>query len=126
MSHKTVLLVEDETFVAMDIQMTLEDEGWTVAGPFPSTAEALSYLEEHKPTCAILDVRLVDGDVFPVADKLRDTNIPFVFHSGHADGRTLEQVYPQSAFCPKPCLPTSLVKEVNQLVTQIEPFRRTG
>lgn len=126
MSHKTVLLVEDEAFVAMDIQMTLEDEGWTVAGPFPSTSEALSYLEDNKPTCAILDVRLLDGDVFPVADKLRDTNIPFVFHSGHADGRALEQIYPQSAFCPKPCLPTSLVKEVNQLVMQVEPFRRTG
>ncbi len=64
MTHKTVLLVEDEVFVAMDFQMTLEDEGWTVAGPFPSTEEALDYLADNTPSCAILDVRLTDGDVF--------------------------------------------------------------
>lgn len=121
MTHKTVLLVEDEVFVAMDIQMTLEDEGWTVAGPFPSTAEALAYLDHNTPTCAILDVRLTDGDVFPVADRLRQKNVPFVFHSGHADGRALEQAYPASAFCQKPCLPTSLVEQVERLAGR--PFK---
>ncbi len=126
MTHKTVLLVEDEIFVAMDIQMTLEDEGWTVAGPFPSTSEALSYLEENVPTCAILDVRLTDGDVFPVADRLRETNVPFVFHSGHADGRALEETYPDSAFCQKPCLPTSLAQQVARLVNSRMPTRRTA
>lgn len=124
MTHKTVLLVEDEIFVAMDIQMTLEDEGWSVAGPFPSTAEALSYLESNSPTCAILDVRLTDGDVFPVADRLRETNVPFVFHSGHADGRELERDYPHSAFCQKPCLPTDLVKTIGRLVEMDEPVKQ--
>ncbi|MGV1871172.1 MULTISPECIES: response regulator [Agrobacterium] len=126
MTQKTVLLVEDEVFVAMDIQMTLEDEGWTVAGPFPSTADALSYLDENIPTCAILDVRLTDGDVFPVADKLKETNIPFVFHSGHADGKALEEVYPDSAFCQKPCLPTSLLQQVTRLLSRDEPQRRAA
>ena len=126
MTQKTVLLVEDEVFVAMDIQMTLEDEGWTVAGPFPSTADALSYLDENVPTCAILDVRLTDGDVFPVADKLKETNVPFVFHSGHADGKALEEVYPDSAFCQKPCLPTSLLQQVTRLLSRDEPQRRTA
>jgi len=126
MTHKTVLLVEDEIFVAMDIQMTLEDEGWTVAGPFPSTAEALSYLDKHTPTCAILDVRLTDGDVFPVADRLREASVPFVFHSGHADGRALEEAYPESAFCQKPCLPTSLVQQVERLVRSNRPVRQAA
>lgn len=126
MTHKTVLLVEDEIFVAMDIQMTLEDEGWTVAGPFPSTAEALSYLDKDTPTCAILDVRLTDGDVFPVADRLREASVPFVFHSGHADGRALEEAYPESAFCQKPCLPTSLVQQVERLVRSNRPVRQAA
>ncbi len=126
MTDKTVLLVEDEIFVAMDIQMTLEDEGWTVAGPFPSTADALSYLDKNIPTCAILDVRLTDGDVFPVADRLRETNVPFVFHSGHADGKALEQVYPESAFCQKPCLPSNLLRQVIQLLDRDEPRKRVA
>lgn len=125
MTHKTVLLVEDEVFVAMDIQMTLEDEGWTVAGPFPSTEEALDYLAGNTPSCAILDVRLTDGDVFPVADRLREANVPFVFHSGHADGKALEREYPESAFCQKPCLPSSLIQQIERLLDAPAP-RRTA
>ncbi|WP_112963165.1 response regulator [Agrobacterium sp. fls2-241-TYG-188a] len=125
MTHKTVLLVEDEVFVAMDIQMTLEDEGWTVAGPFPSTEEALDYLADNTPSCAILDVRLTDGDVFPVADRLREANVPFVFHSGHADGKALEREYPESAFCQKPCLPSSLIQQIERLLDAPAP-RRTA
>ncbi len=125
MTHKTVLLVEDEVFVAMDIQMTLEDEGWTVAGPFPSTEEALDYLASNTPSCAILDVRLTDGDVFPVADRLREANVPFVFHSGHADGKALEREYPESAFCQKPCLPSSLIQQIERLLDAPAP-RRTA
>ncbi|MGQ8632029.1 response regulator [Agrobacterium sp. DKPNP3] len=112
MTHKTVLLVEDEMFVALDIQMTLEDEGWEVLGPFASTREALEFLEAHTVDCAILDVRLTDGEVFPVADRLTDSGIPFVFHSAHANPAKLEQDYPQALVCQKPCHPTALVEKL--------------
>jgi CheY-like chemotaxis protein len=114
MTHKTVLLVEDEMFVALDIQMTLEDEGWQVSGPFASAREALEYLETHSADCAILDVRLADGDVFPVADKLEKAGIPFLFHSGHADPKKLEQQYPSSRVCQKPCHPTALIQKLTE------------
>ncbi|WP_337270767.1 response regulator [Oryzifoliimicrobium ureilyticus] len=116
MTHKTVLLVEDELFVAIDIQMTLEDDGWDVVGPFASNREALSYLMNHKPACAILDVRLIDGDVFPVADKLHEAGIPFIFHSGHADPEELRRRYPGSSFYGKPCLPETLSREADRLI----------
>ncbi len=112
MTHKTVLLVEDEMFVALDIQMTLEDEDWQVSGPFASTHEALEFLETNTVDCAILDVRLTDGEVFPVADRLTSSGIPFVFHSGHANPSKLEQDYPQSLVCQKPCHPNALVEKL--------------
>ena len=113
----TVLLVEDEMFVALDIQMSLEDEGWEVAGPFARAADALAYLQDNRPACAILDVRLADGDVFPVAEKLAAEGVPFVFHSGHADGRELKHQFPTAAFCGKPCLPDVLNSELNRMVS---------
>lgn len=124
MTPKTVLLVEDEIFVALDLQMALEDAGWTVAGPYASIATASEYLKSNRPACAILDVRLTDGEVFPVADTLNRAGVPFVFHSGHADGDELERRYPNSAFCSKPCLPTTLLKRVEYMVRQNEkvPF----
>ncbi|MCE3590369.1 hypothetical protein LXJ59_27665, partial [Escherichia coli] len=65
-----VMLVEDELFVALDVQMTVEDAGLEVEGPYTSLAEAeaaLARLDPHRLLCAILDVRLRDGEVFPAA-----------------------------------------------------------
>ncbi len=78
-------------FVALDIQMTLEDEGWQVSGPFASAREALEFLKTNTVDCAILDVCLTDGEVFPVADRPSRSGIPSVFHSGHANPSKLEQ-----------------------------------
>lgn len=122
MTSKTVLLVEDEMFVALDIQMTLEDEGWQVSGPFATAREALEFLDENAVDCAILDVRLADGDVFPVADRLEKNEIPFVFHSGHANPQTLEEQYPASLVCQKPCHPTALVSRLKSFAEKRDRF----
>ncbi len=105
-------------FVALDIQFFLEDEGWDVAGPFATTLETLTYLQDNRPTCAILDVRLADGDVFPVAEKLQAEGVPFVFHSGHADSLQLQERFPAAAFCAKPCLPSVLSDVLNCIVSK--------
>jgi DNA-binding response OmpR family regulator len=123
-NRKTVLLVEDEMFVALDIQMALEDEGWAVAGPFARASEAVQYLQGHEVDCAVLDVRLLDGDVFPVADKLANSGIPFLFHSGHADPEKLERSYPSAAVCQKPCHPASLVAKIIEF--DVSRLRRTA
>ncbi|NTJ43905.1 response regulator [Agrobacterium larrymoorei] len=121
MTHNTVLLVEDSIFVAIDLQMSLEDAGWIVAGPYASIATASAYLQNNLPSCAILDVNLIDGEVFAVADTLARANVPFVFHSGHADGAELAGRYPTAAFCPKPCLPRTLLRRIEAMV---EPSER--
>ncbi len=120
MTRKSVLIIEDEIFVALDLQMTFEEAGWDVAGPYASIEQSMLYLKNNSPTCAILDVRLIDGEVFPVADLLASRNIPFVFHSGHADGRKLTQQYQGAAFCQKPCLPNRLVDELKKLSELVE------
>ncbi|MBW9089706.1 response regulator [Rhizobium wenxiniae] len=115
------MLVEDEMFVALDIQMTLEDEGWQVSGPFATAREALEFLD-NSVHCAILDVRLADGDVFPVADRLKKNEIPFVFHSGHANPRKLEEQYPASLVCQKPCHPAALVSKLKSFAEKRDTF----
>jgi DNA-binding NtrC family response regulator len=122
MTAKTVLLVEDEMFVALDIQMTLEDEGWHVSGPFATAREALEFLDDNPVDCAILDVRLADGDVFPVADRLKKNDVPFVFHSGHANPQKLVERYPTSLVCQKPCHPTALVSRLASFNEKCDTF----
>ncbi|WP_375249587.1 response regulator [Sphingomonas sp.] len=119
---KSVMLVEDELFVALDVQMTVEEAGLAVAGPYATLEEALRALDgEAAPfACAILDVRLRDGEVFPAADRLSAAGIPIIFHSGHADPQGLEARYPGSLVCSKPCSPGTLLASIEQVVKDRE------
>jgi DNA-binding response OmpR family regulator len=113
----TVLLVEDELFVAMDVQDIIEGAGFDVDGPYVSVREAVAAVHSHLPTAAILDVQLKDGEVFPAADLLRDAGVPIIFHSGHADALALRDRYPSAAVCSKPCSPSALVAAITEAVT---------
>jgi FixJ family two-component response regulator len=111
---KTVMIVEDELFVALDLENIVDDAGYISDGPYETVAESLEAVAADLPACAILDVRLRDGEVFPVADRLRDAGIPFIFHSGHADEADLRGRYPSARICPKPSSPSQLRDALHQ------------
>ena len=78
-----VLIVEDEALVAMILEEQLEELGLSVAATCASVAEAIRAIDEHAPDAAILDVNLAGQLVYPVADRLIDRGIPFVFVTGY-------------------------------------------
>jgi two-component system, response regulator PdtaR len=79
----SVLVVEDEFLIAMDLEMMLEDNGHTVLGPVDSVEGALRLLENARPDVAVLDVNLRGRPVMPVADRLRGLRVPFVLASAY-------------------------------------------
>ena len=81
--EKRILVVEDEALIALQIEMDIEDVGYSVAGTCMSLAESLKFIENKEIDGAILDVDLRGIDVFPAAEKLLEKDIPFVFHTGH-------------------------------------------
>lgn len=80
---KTVLIVEDEFLIAMDLKETLEVHGWRVIGPVATVREALLLLENELPTVALLDVNLRNELVTPVAEALQSRGVPFVVASAY-------------------------------------------
>jgi len=54
-----------------------------VAATCASVADAIRAIDEHAPDAAILDVNLAGQLVYPVADRLIDRGIPFVFVTGY-------------------------------------------
>ncbi|WP_343527095.1 response regulator [Sphingomonas sp.] len=116
---KTILLAEDEFFVALDLQNIIEDGGYAVDGPYVSVEDVLAHLDDHQPelACAILDVRLRDGEVFPAAERLHEAGVPLIFHSGHADEQVLQSRYPGSRVCGKPCSPSQLRRTLSMAVS---------
>lgn len=78
-----VLVVEDEVFIAMEVQAVLIDHGFHVLGPVPSVEEALDLLASQTPDAAVLDVSLRGELVSPVAEALRRMDVPFVVTSAY-------------------------------------------
>jgi DNA-binding NtrC family response regulator len=80
---QTILVVEDEPFILMEIQRTLEDAGAQVL-PARSVQEALALLaSEATITASILDYRLQGGTADDLCQQLTARKIPFVIYSGY-------------------------------------------
>ncbi len=90
--HQTaarILVVEDEIFIAMEIERALTTDGFEVLGPVGSIEDALQLLHREQPDAAVLDVTLRGGKVTPVAVLLRSQGVPFVLAS--AEDRELTE-----------------------------------
>lgn len=81
--QKTILIVEDEFLIALDLELLLERHGWRVMGPVATVRDALGLLDVELPLVAILDVNLGIELVTPVAETLKARGIPFVVASAY-------------------------------------------
>ncbi len=81
--QKTVLIVEDEFLIAMDLIQMLQALGWQVIGPAASVKAALQLLDHESPAVALLDVNLGTEVVTLVAEVLKARNVPFAVASAY-------------------------------------------
>jgi two-component SAPR family response regulator len=79
-----VLVVEDESLVAMHIENMLEEIGCQVVASVPRLVKALSLAGSLDIDLAVLDINLAGEVVYPLALRLADRGIPFVFSTGYS------------------------------------------
>lgn len=80
-----ILVLEDEPFIALDLQLALEDEG-AEAHIATCCEDALELIERLSLDGAILDVNLGGGQTCEAAAAhLREQDVPFVLHTGDLD-----------------------------------------
>ena len=97
-----ILVVEDDFLLAEDLRRTLEDFGAIVIGPLPTLSRALAQVEnEARLDGAILDINLGGEQVFPLADRLTERGVPFLFMSGY-DKATIPARFAGILLLPKP------------------------
>lgn len=93
MSKINVLIVEDESIVAKDIQHSLKKLGYNVLGICSTGEDAVKSVEELGPDIVLMDIML-KGNMSGVdaAAKIRETNnIPVIFLTAYADENTLSK-----------------------------------
>lgn len=78
LAGRRILIVEDESLIAMELADIVETSGGRVAGPVRSNRDALRLTAEEAPDAALLDMNLADGDATPVTRRLMELGIPVV------------------------------------------------
>lgn len=87
LTDRRVLVVEDESLVAMLLETILEDMGCTIVGPVATVEEGLAAVAgEDSLDAALLDVNVAGREVFPIAEALKARGVPFVFSTGYGEG----------------------------------------
>ena len=107
--ERCILVVEDEYYLAKDVQQTLHGAGARVLGPFPRKQDALAAMEHDRPDCAIIDVNLGGGADFELADALRTRGVPFLFFTGY-DGEMIPDRFADVKRLEKPVDTDGLVR----------------
>ena len=94
MSAKTnILITEDESIVAKDIQHSLKKLGYNVIGICSTGEDAIATVEEKRPDLILMDIML-KGEMSGIdaADQIRARfNIPVIFLTAYADESTLSK-----------------------------------
>jgi len=78
-----VLVVEDEFFLASEIEDALTRAGSDVIGPIPDPLCAIDQVLADGFDLAVLDINLGGDLVFPIADALTERGVPFLFASAY-------------------------------------------
>jgi len=114
MSQPRILVAEDEAIVACDLIDTVEEAGFVVEGPHRVISSAMLAFQKTKPDLAILDIKLDDGVVYPLAQKLAEEDVPIIFHSGQYSQDEVASQFPDAHALAKPCPPAAVLDAVNQ------------
>ena len=109
-----VLIMEDDYIVGLDMVEQAKVLGLLIDGPHATLAEGQAAAKSVKPDLAILDIELTDGDVFPLAEKLSEANIPIIFHSGHMRPLDVTTRYPNAQALLKPCPPADVIHSIQR------------
>ena len=81
-----VLVVEDEYFVASDIQQAVQSAGGAVEGPYGHIEQAKAALRSEGFDLAVLDINLRGEQSFTIAEALSRKGVHFVFATGYRAG----------------------------------------
>ena len=101
LTGRSVMVVEDEAIVALAVNDSLTELGFSVVGPFSRVSDASQALQDSKVDAAILDVNL-DGElVYSLAENLTARKIPFVFATGYG-AESIEQRFEHVPILQKP------------------------
>jgi DNA-directed RNA polymerase specialized sigma24 family protein/CheY-like chemotaxis protein len=119
-----VLIIEDEIFIAMELEEVVKSLGHRVVGIARTRTEALALARKEQPGLILADIQLADGSsgLDAVNDMLKSFEAPVIFITAYPE-RFLTGKRPEPAFLiAKPFQPAM----VSAIASQALFFRRNA
>jgi len=111
-----VLIIEDETFIALDLEALVEGLGHKVLGVARTHTEAVTLARAKQPGVILADIQLADGSsgLDAVNELLRTFEVPVIFITAYPE-RFLTGERPEPAFLiAKPFQPATVSAVLSQ------------
>src|ERR1700748_2786472 len=113
-----VLIIEDETFIAMDLESLVRNLGHNVIGVARPHADAVALAKNRKPGLILADIQLADGSsgLDAVNELLKTFEVPVIFITAYPE-RFLTGERPATAFLmAKPFQPATVSAVISQVL----------
>ena len=111
-----VLIIEDETFIAMDLEGLVESLGHRVLGVARTHTAAVTLAKAKRPGLILADIQLADGSsgLDAVNELLKSFEVPVIFITAYPE-RFLTGERPEPAFLiAKPFQPATVSAVISQ------------
>ena len=93
MSKASIVIVEDEVIVALDMAQALKAAGYNVIGSFSCGEAALEFIDEQCPDLIVMDIHLqgqLDG--ISTAEQIQKRyGLPIIYLTAYSDSETLSR-----------------------------------
>ena len=112
----TILIIEDEPIIALDIEGMVQELGHTVTGIARTHKEAIALVAARRPGLVLADIQLADGSsgLEAVNEILTSINVPVIFITAYPE-RLLTGEKPEPAFLiTKPFQPDAVKAAISQ------------
>ena len=111
-----VLIVEDDALLLMELESILQDAGAEIVACCRNVKDGLTALEQKPLAAAILDVRIGQETIAPLARQLVNRRTPFLFYTGQVENDPALAEWSDHMVLSKPARPAAIIAAVSQLL----------
>lgn len=115
LERRSILLVEDEPLIALDVEELCKEHGATKIVTIRHIDDA-NALDFSLFDAAIVDLVLGDHSTLPLAAAMRANNLPIVFTTGYTGAPELTLDFPDVVMLSKPYAGSALVEALSAAI----------
>lgn len=116
LANSSVLIVEDQLLIAMDIEQALADHGVSNVRTVASVYEGVQAITQKVPDVALLDLNLGNETSVEIALLLRKKNVPFLFATGYADRSMIPAGFEDVPVIRKPYATQTVLRDLERML----------